>query len=74
MGLYAETDEVTYGQGSSDGDFDDVETYGADGEPQSGTGSDSPSSGETMAGVLIAAALVALWAMGAFVFKGSNQS
>lgn len=74
MGLYEEVDEITYGQGSSDGDFDDVETYGSDGEPQSGTGGNTASSGERTAAILVAGALVALWAMGAFVFKGSNQS
>lgn len=74
MGLYAEVDDVTYGQGSSDGDFDDVETFDSSGDPQSGTGSDTATSGERAAGILIGGALIALWAMGAFVFKGSNQS
>lgn len=65
-----DTDDMLYGQASSDGAYDDVETYDETGEPASRYNSD----GSMGAAVLLVGALLTLWVLGAFVFKGSNQS
>lgn len=67
--MYDTTDPIYWGQATDDGAYDDVETYGPDGTALAG-----PGDGMTFAFVIVAASLAALWVMGAFVFKGSNQS
>lgn len=64
-------EEEFYGQATSDGQYDDVETYGEAGtEGHSATRAGSV----PIAWGIVALALVGLWLMGAFIFKGSNQS
>ena len=65
-----DTDDTLYGQATDDGAFDDVETYDGDGTPASRYNTD----GTMGAALILTAALITLWVMGAFIFKGSNQS
>lgn len=61
--------EVGYGQATSDGDMDDVDMFGPD-----GTIGNNVASALGGAYFMVIAALVALWVLGAFVFKGANHS
>jgi len=62
-------ESVYYGQATNDGMYDDVETYG-----DAGTVNAGAPTAMVLAWALVVGSLVALWAMGAAVFKGSNQS
>lgn len=62
-------EEVFYGQATNDGQYDDVETYG-----EAGTVNAAAPTAMVLAWAMVVGSLVALWAMGAAVFKGSNQS
>jgi len=66
--MYDDND-VYYGQATDDGTFDDVETFG-----ESGTINAGAPTAMVLAWAMVVGSLVALWAMGAAVFKGSNQS
>lgn len=64
-------DDIYYGQATDDGQYDDVETYGSDGQP---THTGQASGTVLLAWGLVILSLAGLWVMGAAIFKGSNQS
>lgn len=66
--MYGDED-IYYGQATSDGQYDDVETFGVDGTVNAG----APTA-MVIAWGLVVLSLAGLWIMGAAVFKGSNQS
>lgn len=70
--MFQETvDDVFYGQATDDGDYDDVETYGPDGEATVGVQAPAVM---LLAWGIVVLSLAGLWVMGAGLFKGSNQS
>jgi hypothetical protein len=62
--------DYLYGQATDDGNYDDVETAGADGTVARTVGGTD----QHIAFLMVVGSLVLLWVFGASIFRGSNQS